>query len=320
MKKVILFIIAIIIGICISSGIYYNSQINKKRDYNQILEIKRGEPLKIAFKELGLEDDFIFKIYLKLGNEGRNIKAGYYEIKGKYSYGEILNILESGREKLFKLTVPEGYSIKEIITLLEKDKIGTEEGFYKALSEVKNFPYLTPDGNFEGYLYPETYYLPENAKEKEIVDVMLKEFLKRFPSEKYPDKKLFYKKLIMASIIEREAKLEREKPLMASVFYNRMKKGMTLSSDATVNFIYDYKKRRMYYKDLKIDSPYNTYKYKGLPPAPICNPDEHSILSAFNPANTDYLFFVAVAGDGSHYFTKTYREHLKIQREYRNKK
>ena len=146
---------------------------------------------------------------------------------------------------------------------------------------------------------------------------MLKEFLKKFPSEKYPDKEEFYQKLIMASILEREAMVKSEKTVMASVFYNRMKKGMTLSSDATVNFVFDYAKKRIYYKDLKVDSPYNTYKYKGLPPAPICNPAIDSVEAAYNPADTDYLFFVA-KGDGSHFFSRTYREHLNFQRN--NKK
>ena len=106
---------------------------------------------------------------------------------------------------------------------------------------------------------------------------------------------------------------------MASVFYNRIKKKMTLSSDATVNFLYDYKKRRMYYKDLEIDSPYNTYKYKGLPPGPISNPSVVSVEAAYNPADTDYLFFVAT-GDGGHFFSKTYKEHLEFQRKNKENK
>ena len=97
-----------------------------------------------------------------------------------------------------------------------------------------------------------------------------------------------------------------------------MKKGMTLSSDATVNYLFDYSKRRIYYKDLEIDSPYNTYKYKGLPPAPIANPDIKSVEAAYNPAKTDYLFFVA-KGDGYHYFSRTYKEHLEFQRNNRKR-
>ena len=122
----------------------------------------------------------------------------------------------------------------------------------------------------------------------------------------------------MASIIEKEAVKADEKPVIASAFYNRMKKGMTLSSDATVNYLFNYSKRRIYYKDLEIDSPYNTYKNKGLPPAPIANPDIKSVEAAYNPADTDYLFFVA-KGDGYHYFSRTYKEHLEFQRNNRKK-
>ncbi|MEF9932572.1 MAG: endolytic transglycosylase MltG [Cetobacterium sp.] len=312
--KRILFVISITIGVLLSGYLYYTNEVGKKRSFNKILEIKRGEPLKKSLECLEIENNIPLKIYIKSRNNGKDIKAGYYEIKGEYSYAELIEILESGKQKVFKFTVPEGYSIENIIEVLERDGRGSKENFKLALSQIEDFPYPTPNKNFEGYLYPETYFLAENSTEKDIVNKMLKEFLRKFPVEKYPDKEDFYQKLIMASILEREAQVKSEKIVMASVFYNRMKRGMTLSSDATVNFLYNYKKKRMYYKDLEIDSPYNTYKYKGLPPAPIANPDYESVMAAYNPATTDYLFFVAI-GDGSHYFSKTYREHLEIQKK-----
>lgn len=312
--KRILFMISITIGILLSGYLYYTNEVGKKRSFNKILEIKRGEPLKKSLECLEIENNIPLKIYIKSRNNGKDIKAGYYEIKGEYSYAELIEILESGKQKVFKFTVPEGYSIENIIEVLERDGRGSKENFKLALSQIEDFPYPTPNKNFEGYLYPETYFLAENSTEKDIVNKMLREFLRKFPVEKYPDKEDFYQKLIMASILEREAQVKSEKIVMASVFYNRMKRGMTLSSDATVNFLYNYKKKRMYYKDLEIDSPYNTYKYKGLPPAPIANPDYESVMAAYNPATTDYLFFVAI-GDGSHYFSKTYREHLEIQKK-----
>ena len=182
-----------------------------------------------------------------------------------------------------------------------------------SLKEI-DFPYPTPDGNFEGYFYPDTYYIPENADEKTIAKIFLREFMEKFPPENYPDKEDFYKKLVLASIIEREAVLADEKPRISSVFHNRLKIDMPLASDATVNYLYNYGKRRMYYKDLEIESPYNTYKNKGLPPGPIGNPDKKSIDAAFNPEETPYYFFVACGG-GAHHFTKTYQEHLNFQRE-----
>ena len=315
MKKKILILLFLILAIPVALFKFYSIKVAEKKDYNVQVNLKQGTSLSSVFKKLNLDESIIFRIFLKYEkNSGKNIKAGFYEFNGKYSYEDILQMMEEGKVKYTIITIPEGYSIKEIGKLLENRGIGSEEGLKKALENIKDFPYLTPNGNFEGYLYPETYYLSVDTNENEIARAMTKEFLKKFPPEQYPDKKKFYENLIMASIIEREAQLKEEKPLMASVFYNRLKKGMKLGSDATVNYAYDYNKRRMYYKDLKIDSPYNTYMYKGLPPGPISNPDYNSIMAALNPATTDYLFFV-VTSNGKHTFTKTYKEHLEVQKK-----
>ena len=291
--------------------------LTNKVEYNQILEIRKGESVSKSLKALPISENLIFKLYLKFKNQGKNIKAGYYELKGEYSIISLVEVLESGKDKIYRFTIPEGYSLKQIVNKLVADGKINEEKFYEELKNIKDFPYLTPKGNFEGYFYPETYNFSEYFGEKEIIETILKEFLKKFPPEKYPNKEEFYKKLIMASIIEKEAVKADEKPKIASAFYNRIKKGMTLSSDATINYLFDYSKRRIYYKDLEINSPYNTYKNKGLPPAPIANPDIKSVEAAYNPLKTDYLFFVA-KGDGYHYFSKTYKEHLEFQRN--NKK
>lgn len=317
MKKLIYLLIVVMIIIGGGTGYIYH-EINKPEKYAKVIEIKSDVPLKKSLSVLPISKNIIFKGYLKYRNEGKGIKAGYYELKGNLNMKELIDVLEEGKDKVFRLTIPEGYSVAEIAELLEKMGKIDKDKFYKTFNEIE-FPYPTPNGNFEGYLYPETYYIPENYDERLILRTLLREFLKKFPPENYPNKEEFYQKLIMASILEREAKLDKEKPLMASVFYNRIDKGMKLASDATVNFVYNYKKKRMYYKDLEIDSPYNTYKYKGLPPAPISNPSVVSVEAAYNPAKTDYLFFVA-KGDGGHFFSKTYREHLEFQRKNKENK
>lgn len=312
-KKMIIAFFIVIIGILVLGNKYINEK-NTKRAYNITIDLNRGISLNNFFEKLNLGNMF-FKIYLKMEKDsGRNIKAGHYEFKGNYSYGDLLSILEEGRDKYTSLTIPEGYTILEIGELLESKGYGNVKKLNEALKNIKDFPYLTPKGNFQGYLYPETYYFSGEITPEKVAKRMLKEFLIKFPPKDYPDKEIFYKQLIMASILEREAQIATEKPIMASVFYNRLKKGMKLASDATVNFAYDYKKKRMYYKDLKIDSPYNTYMYKGLPPGPIANPDYESVMAAINPAKTKYLFFVATGG-GHHTFTKTYREHLEVQKK-----
>ncbi len=314
MKNVFRILAVMIVGI--SALIIFS--LTHTTEYNQVIEIQKGQSISKSLESLPVSKEFMFKLYLKFKNQGKNIKAGYYELNGKYSIISLVKVLETGKDKLYRFTIPEGYSLNQIADKLAAEGKISKEKFYEELNNIKGFPYPTPNGNFEGYFYPETYNFSEYFKEKDIIKTILNEFLKKFPSEKYPDKEDFYKKLILASIIEKEAVKADEKPVIASAFYNRMEKGMTLSSDATVNYLFDYSKRRIYYKDLEIDSPYNTYKNKGLPPAPIANPDIKSVEAAYNPADTDYLFFVA-KGDGYHYFSRTYREHLEFQRNNRKR-
>lgn len=309
MKKIFLFLFIFVISIVIFLGI----QFEKKDTYDLILEIDSKKSLKQSLAILPKADSFLFKLYLKYKNGGRNIKAGYYEINGSYNIRELIDILESGKSKMFKFTIIEGSTVKNVFDKLVLENRADRENLNLVLKEISStFPYPTPNGNFEGYFYPETYLIPEKSSEKYIIETFLKEFLKKFPEEKYSDKKDFYQKLILASIIEREAAVEHEKPIMASVFYNRIEKNMNLAADSTVNFVFNYEKKRIFYKDLEVDSPYNTYKYKGLPPAPIANPTVSSVEAVYNPAKTDYLFFVTKGG-GEHFFSKTYREHIDFQ-------
>ena len=224
MKKLIYLLIVVMIIIGGGVGYIYH-EINKPQKYAKVIEIKSDVPLKKSLSVLPISKNIIFKGYLKYRNEGKGIKAGYYELKGNLNMKELIDVLEEGKDKVFRLTIPEGYSVAEIAELLEKMGKIDKDKFYKTFNEIE-FPYPTPNGNFEGYLYPETYYIPENYDERLILRTLLREFLKKFPPENYPNKEEFYQKLIMASILEREAKLDEEKPLMASVFYNRMDKGM----------------------------------------------------------------------------------------------
>ena len=223
MKKLFA-IISIIIIILVGTTAY---QLVKKDKYNLVLEIDQDKPLKESLSVLPVSNNPFFKLYLKFRNDGKDIKAGNYELRGKFNIIELVSMLESGKSKVFKFTIIEGNTVKNVIDKLVANGKGTRENFDKAFKEI-DFPYPTPDNNFEGYLYPETYFIPESYDEKAIINIFLKEFLKKFPVENYPDKDEFYQKLIMASILEREAAVESEKPIMASVFYNRMNKNMYL--------------------------------------------------------------------------------------------
>lgn len=306
MKKKIFIIFFLIIVVLI--GLF-----EKKDDYNLLLEVSSKKTLKESLKALPKSENLFFKLYLKYRNGGKNIKAGYYEIRGKYNIRQLVSLLESGKSKVYKFTIIEGSSVKNVIDKLVEEKKGDREKFIQAFDSI-DFPYPTPNKNFEGYIYPETYIIPEKADEKFIINIFLKEFLKKFPPEEYKDKEEFYKKLILASIIEREIAVKEEKPIAASVFYNRIEKNIPLAADSTINFLFNYEKKRILYKDLEIDSPFNTYKNKGLPPAPICNPTKDSMDAVYNPAKTDFLFFVVDEGK-KHFFSKTYGEHIEFQNQ-----
>ena len=213
MKKLFA-IISLIIIILAGTTVY---QFVKKDKYNLVLEIDKDKPLKESLSVLPVSNNPFFKLYLKFRNNGKDIKAGNYELRGKFNIIELVSMLENGKSKVFKFTIIEGNTIKNVIDKLVANGKGTRENFEKVFKEI-DFPYPTPDGNFEGYLYPETYFIPESYDEKSIINIFLKEFLKKFPVENYPDKDEFYQKLIMASILEREAAVESEKPVMASVF------------------------------------------------------------------------------------------------------
>lgn len=190
MKKWIYTIAGIFVLIATIAVVFFYFEINKKVSYRKIIEIKRGVPLKASLSSLPISDNLAFKVYLKYRNEGKGIKAGYYELKGEMSMKELIDVLEAGKDKVFKLTIPEGYSIAEIAELLEKSGRIDKDKFYKEFNGIE-FPYPTPEGNFEGYLYPETYYIPENYNERLIIRTLLREFLKKFPPENYKDKVIY---------------------------------------------------------------------------------------------------------------------------------
>jgi len=323
MKTIKIFLFSIVIMFFLGMSTYYYEIHMKKIDIKKEIEFEKGESVGEFLNKVEIEQNIFLKIYFRVSGISNEIKAGYYKLDKEYTISEFFNLLKEGRFEMVRLTIPEGFTVKQVKDLLISKKMMTESEFQNILKDIK-FPYITPNNNFEGYFFPETYYFAVGSNPKVIIETMLGEFLKQFPVEKYgkteKEKEKFYEKLILASIIEREAVVDIEKPIIASVFYNRIKKGMRLESDATVNYIFGYEKRRIYYKDLKIESPYNTYRNHGLPPAPIGNPGSVAIKASLNPAITGYYFFVATYdGTNTHHFTKTYREHVNYQKKNKNK-
>ncbi len=271
----------------------------------------------------------VFKIYSKLQDICSKYRAGIYYLDSGMSIEEIAEIIQHGKGfvEIVRFTIPEGYEVRMIVDKLAELGLGESEKFYEIINNHEfDYDFLEdlPENAvpLEGYLFPDTYEVYKAAKEEEIIKKMLDRFDDVFTKD--------YKKraqelnmtinevVTLASIIEREAKAEKELKVVSSVFHNRLKINMLLGSCATVQYIIKERKDVLLTKDLEVVSPFNTYKNPGLPPGPIASPGKKSIEAALYPDETDYLYFVAEK-DGTHYFSKTYDEHLRAQRRINGK-
>lgn len=283
-----------------------------------------------------IREDWPFRYYAWLKGK-TNLKPGYYEIPPNENLDRIMDRFYEGKQNTVKVTIPEGKNVVEIAEILEKAGFNKEE-FLKEVNE------RTPSYEFEkeipknqhrkyrleGYLFPTTYEFRKGETAEEIVKAMLDQFAERMTRmqirQKLKERDLTVDEWVtFASVVEKEGQLKEEFPQISGVIHNRLEKGMKLEVDATVVYAHmmrGEKKKRLYFNDLKINSPYNTYQHKGLPPAPISCPGELALLSVINPNQHDYLFYVTKKdGTGGHYFGRTLDEHQQnIQRSEQNAK
>lgn len=267
-----------------------------------------------------IKSSFFFKILASYKESSKELKAGEYILSASKTPLEILSIITKGSVKLYRLTLPEGLNIKEVAQRVDQAGFGASENFL-LLAESQAFARKLgiDQVNLEGYLYPETYFFPKNTPQKKIIAAMVQAFNKAYNKE-FRQQTIdmgfsIHEIITLASIIEKETGAAKERPVISSVFHNRLKKGMRLESDPTVIYgIKDFN-GNITRKDLRTWTPYNTYKIKALPPGPIANPGELSIKAALYPDKTDYIFFVAKK-DTTHKFSRTIQEHNKAVRKY----
>ncbi len=271
-----------------------------------------------------------FRIYVKLFADSSKFKAGQYSVERPIDFKEITELLSKGQNQTngVKVTIPEGFVITQVATLMESKQLGNKTEFLE-LAKAGNFDYeflkfdLEPSVKYklEGFMYPDTYFFNEDATSEEIIKILLDTFktkvweeLKTASNENGLD---YNELLTLASIVEKEAVKDDERAKIAGVFFNRIEIDMNLQSCATVQYALNREKfsTTVTFEETRLDSPYNTYKYPGLPPGPICNPGIKSIEAVIKPDTNKYLFFVA-KGDGSHYFSLTYDEHLEAIQKY----
>ena len=266
-----------------------------------------------------IHSQFFFKLYMRLTGKASRVKFGVYDLNDGMSAGKIAQTITSGKTKTISLTLAEGLHNRQIADIfVEKKFFASRDEFLQYASKKSILDkFKIPAQSVEGYIFPDTYHLPPGYPKEKIIEHMVEHFfektkeVKNFPTE--PQK--IHETVILASIVEREAKLKEERPLIAAVFHNRMRDSEPLESCATVQYLFEKPKARLFYKDLEVESPYNTYKVRGLPPGPIGSPGIAALDATVNPENTDYKFFV-LKGDGAHHFSKDFREHNAAKKKY----
>jgi len=296
-----------------------------------IIEIRHGavasEVSNSLFENKIIRNRIIFSLAVKsLGLEDK-IQAGSYDFDKYSTLFDVLLKLKNAKIREIapvEVVFPEGVSIYKMGSILEKNKVKcfeefrglTETNLVKAKARDFFFLRLVNSDSFEGVLFPDTYIFNTDISFAALADLMLKRFNQviwvYWQENRKKAKLSFYQTLILASIIEKEAAIDSERPVISSVFYNRLKMGMALAADPTIKYVLADPTKKVYIKQLKIDSPYNTYKYKGLPPSPICNPGLSSFKAAMFPSETNYIYFVA-RKDGSHIFSTSWRGHQKAR-------
>ncbi len=270
-----------------------------------------------------INSSYLFMVF-SLAYHGKLI-AGEYELRRDMSIMDVLKKMGHGERTIYALKIVEGYNLFNIADTMEKSNIMKSNEFF-ALAKNKtilNSLGITSD-SIEGYLTPDTYYYSKEIDMDRFIEKIAQRTFKIFGKDEIKQrmKELnldIHDTLTLASMIEREAKKKEEKPIISAVFHNRLKKGMSLDCDPTVIYgigVFDSPLKKA---DLLRYTPYNTYKFKGLPKGPICNPDKNSIMAALYPAPVDYLYFVS-KNDGTHVFSKDMKEHTRFVTMYQRAK
>jgi len=289
--------------------------------------VEPGEPALAVARRLAagglIRSELAFRLILKVRGLESSLQAGSYRVRPGMSGTDVMDMLAAGRQELARLRVPEGAGLRAVARAAEEAGVASADAILAAAADpaLAADLGLPPGAGLEGYLFPDTYFLPLGAGAEAVLRLMVGTFRERL-GEAVPESSALsaaelHRGVILASIIEREYRVPEEAPVMASVFANRLRIGMALQSCATVVYVITERQgkphpERLFDRDLDIVDPYNTYGQPGLPPGPICNPGIVALAAAFRPERTGYLYFRLVDGEGGrHYFSETLDEHIR---------
>ncbi len=324
-----IFFIAVLlmIGIACGGAWYawnYYGQCADPEGETVVFKVENGEHLPEIAQHLEeqhlIKSALFMRILAKLDKTENSFKSGQYRLSASMTPRQIQNLIVAGSGINIKVTIPEGITLNRIAAILEDADLAKADEFIAAAhdKELLSKYFITAD-SAQGYIFPDSYLFQKGLSAKTVLSALLDTFYAKlesfYPAWKELTPEEVYNRVILASIVEREYRLPQEAPLIASVFCNRLEHNIALSSCATVEYIITEVQGKKHpefitYDDIKIKSPYNTYLNKGLPPTPICNPGAVSLEAAFNPPETDYLYFLLKNKEtGEHYFSKRFSEH-----------
>jgi UPF0755 protein len=303
--------------------IYANNPASADSD-NVVVQLKPGQPFaataKILHDKRLIKSPFRFRLIARFKGYDKKLQAGEYLLSRSMTPLKLLDKMVKGEVKLYKLTIPEGYNIYQIAELAAKAGFAEKADFIKAATDAAFARENGIDADtFEGYLFPDTYFFPKGIAVKKMITTMIDRFGKIFKPE-WKDQGqthgfTIHQVVTLASIIEKETGAPSERPVISSVFHNRLKKKMRLESDPTVIYAIKDFNGNLTRKHLMTRTPYNTYKIKGLPIGPIANPGLESLVAALYPAETPYIYFVSKK-DKTHHFSTNLADHNKAVRKY----
>jgi UPF0755 protein len=326
----------VILALILAGAFYFFNQIyliSGTLKEKKLITIENGDNALVVGEKLSKEKIISGKYYLAfyLWRNGQlhSLVAGTYEFPYGFKIPEVARIITGGEVAFtsIPITFPEGWTMKQMAGRLDSNGFSGDDFLSIAnnppeeLKTKYEFLKEIPKGkSLEGYLFPDTYYFSKDATAQDIVEKMLKNFDVKITDSMRENvatkNKSFYQTLIMASIVEGEVAEDSDRKIVAGLFWNRLANGMTLGSDATLEYVLGGNKRQHSIEETKTDSPYNTYRYKGLPPGPVSNPGISSIMAAINPSKTEYSYFLTDTETGKTIFSKTFEEHVANKAKY----
>lgn len=333
--RIVLVSAVIMVGAVVAAAAFANwlntAPVNAEDGDAVQLSIESGDSVSsVAFRlqESGaIRNRYFFRLISKLQGTEADIRRGIYNIEPGMTSLEIHDLLIEGKQRLFKVTIPEGLTARKIGEVLDEAGIVDAGEFAEAVAEYEpREGFGRNPGGAEGFLFPDTYLFQKDYPAEKVVEHLVGSFFaalgKVYPDFQELEADTLFDTLVLASIVEREYRISEEAPLIASVFLNRLEIGMPLQSCATVVYVLSEElgqphPERITFRDLEVESFYNTYRNGGLPPGPICNPGYTALDAAFNPAESDYLFFVLKNPQtGEHFFSRDYGDHDRAYQLY----